>query len=151
MKKGFYLLALSFFVVACAEKVIKEPNNLIPIQKMEDILYDIAIINAAKNINSELLRKNNIGAMEYVYAKYGIDSVQFAESDIYYASIPSSYEAIYTKVLDKIKIEEKMADSIQKKHNDSITEAVKRSSKPPESNKWEIFRVSGYFFFKDIF
>ena len=135
MRKGFYLLALSFFVVACAEKVIKEPNNLIPINKMKDILYDIAIINAAKNINAELLRKNNIGVMEYVYAKYGIDSIQFADSDIYYASIPSTYEAIYTKVLDSIKIEEKTANENQKKHNDSITEAVKKSNKPPVLNK----------------
>ncbi|MCG2460678.1 DUF4296 domain-containing protein [Flavobacteriaceae bacterium F89] len=135
MKKGLYLLALLFFVVACAEKVIKEPNNLIPMDKMEDILYDIAITTAARNINAELLRKNNVEVMAYIYAKYGIDSIQFAESDIYYASIPSNYEAIYSKILDSIKIGEKIANELQKKHNDSITEAVKRANKPPVLKK----------------
>ncbi len=135
MKKGIYLLALLFFVIACAEKVIKKPNNLLPMAKMEHILYDIAILTAAKNINAELLRKNNIEVMEYIYAKYGVDSIQFAESDIYYASIPSSYEAIYTKILDSIKIGEKIASDLQKEHNDSITEAVRKTNKPPVLDK----------------
>lgn len=135
MGKGVYYLILFCLLLACAEKVIKKPANLIPMAKMEHILYDIAIITAAKNINAELLRKNNVGTMEYVYAKYGVDSIQFAESDIYYASIPSNYEAIYTKILDSIKVGEKIAGDLQKEHNDSITEAVKKANKPPVLDK----------------
>jgi hypothetical protein len=135
MKKGLYLLVMVFIVTSCAEKVIKEPDNLIPKDKMEHILYDIAIINAAKNIDAQVLRKNNIEAMEYVYTKYGIDSIQFVESDIYYASIPSNYEAIYSKILDSIKMGKKIAEDLQEKYNDSINEAVKKTNKPPVLEK----------------
>lgn len=135
MKKGLYLLVIIFVVASCAEKVIKEPKNLIPLDKMEHILYDIAIINAAKNIDAQILRKNNVEAMEYVYTKYGIDSIQFVESDIYYASIPSDYEAMYSKILDSLKTGKKIAEDLQKAYNDSITEAVKKTSKPPVLDK----------------
>ena len=135
MKKGLYLLIVIFAVTACAEKVVKEPKNLIPIDKMEQILYDIAIINAAKNIDVQVLRKNSIEAMEYIYAKYGVDSIQFVESDIYYASIPSDYEAMYSRILDSVKIRKEIADELQKKYNDSIAEAAKKTNKPPVLDK----------------
>jgi|SRR5690606_20904362 len=135
MKNRLYLLIVTFAVVSCAEKVVKEPENLIPIDKMEQILYDIAIINAAKNIDVQVLRKNSIEAMEYIYAKYGVDSIQFVESDIYYASIPSDYEAMYSRILDSVKIRKEIADELQKKYNDSIAEAAKKTNKPPVLDK----------------
>ena len=43
--------------------------------------------------------------MPYLFEKYGVDSLQFVESDRYYASIPVMYEEIYLEV--KAELEKK--------------------------------------------
>ena len=45
----------------------------------------------------------------YIYIKYGIDSLQLAESDHYYAKFPRIYHKIYSNVLTRIN---KMKDSL---------------------------------------
>ena len=117
IKLTFVLLGFVFF--ACAEKLIEEPENLIPKEKMVEILNDLAIVNAAKITNVQVLRTNNIEPMEYIFTKYGIDSLQFVESDRYYASIPKEHEEIYTLVVAKLE-KEKERLSEEKKVRDSL-------------------------------
>tara|TARA_R110002051_G_scaffold207578_1_gene273341 strand:+ start:1627 stop:1989 length:363 start_codon:yes stop_codon:yes gene_type:complete len=104
------------------EKIIKEPENLISKDKMTAIFYDLAIVTAAKNTNNEILKNNNIEAMEYIYSKHKIDSLQFVESDLYYASNPIVYKEIYENVEKRLKAEtKKMEDAkIEKRKMDSI-------------------------------
>jgi hypothetical protein len=87
----FYVLLLFLVLASCGEKVIEAPNDLIEKGKMADILYDLALINAAKSTNPGILEEGGIEPMEFLYKKYGVDSVQFVKSDIYYASIPLEY------------------------------------------------------------
>ena len=96
--KYIYCFIIISLLVSCAEKLIKEPDNLIDEGKMENILYDLAIMNAANNVNKEILKKNNIKVMDYLYAKYKIDSLQFVQNNEYYAAIPLKYEKIYKNV-----------------------------------------------------
>ncbi len=50
MMRKIFLLILTFSALfSCGEEVIEKPINLIPKEKMIDILYDLAIINAAKS------------------------------------------------------------------------------------------------------
>tara|TARA_R110000868_G_scaffold325809_2_gene586671 strand:+ start:3132 stop:3545 length:414 start_codon:yes stop_codon:yes gene_type:complete len=122
MNRIIAFIFLLLLVSSCVEKIIKEPENLISKDKMTAIFYDLAIVTAAKNTNNEILEKNNIEAMNYIYTKHGIDSLQFIESDLYYASIPLVYKEIYENVEKKLKAEMKVMEDakIEKRKLDSI-------------------------------
>ena len=106
MKKLLFLLVF-LMVVSCAEKVVEEPENLIPKEKMIDILHDLAILNATKTTVGAKLDESGIDVMEFLYKKYQIDSTQFSESDLYYASLPLEYQSIYTEVETKLDMQQK--------------------------------------------
>jgi hypothetical protein len=104
-------------LLGCAEKQLDKPKNLLSKEEMVDILFDISALNAIDGTYPNVLDRNDLSVMEYVYQKYSIDSVQFASSDLYYASIPVTYEAIYQA------LEERMGQK-----RDSINEALKSSN-----------------------
>lgn len=118
MNRIVLLIALLLFF-SCAEKLIERPENLIPKEKMMDILRDLAILNAGRTTNVSILHNNEIEPMPYLYAKYGIDSTQFSDSDRYYASIPEEYEDIYKNVEARLEKEKEEIVAL-KKVNDSI-------------------------------
>jgi hypothetical protein len=113
-------ILMLLLLLSCAEEVIQKPDNLIPTKKMTHILYDIAIINAAKNTNPWILKENNVETMDYIYGKYGIDSSQFVLSDTYYASRPLEYEAIYKKVDARLAKERDSLEERRRMESDSI-------------------------------
>jgi len=118
---------------SCNEKVVEKPENLIPEDKMVTILYDISLLNAGKIINESILNEYDIEPMGYIYTKYGIDSVQFVKSDTYYASMPTVYETIYTKVKDRLEKDEKFFEDERQQKQDSLMEAKEKSN--PELKK----------------
>ncbi len=105
--------------LSCSEAVIKKPENLIPKDTMASILYDLAIIQAARTTNPKILEENQIEPMEYLYEKYRIDSVQFVQSDTYYASRPQEYEALYKIVESRLEREKEVLEEVRKQSNDS--------------------------------
>ncbi len=131
MKKVATLIGFCF-LLSCGEKLIEEPANLIPRDKMVLILKDMSILNAAKGINIGMLKDNGIDPTNYVFNKYEIDSAQFVESNRYYASLPLEYEAIYTEI-DEIIEKEKTEIMELKKISDSLNLLERQSKK--EANK----------------
>lgn len=101
---------------------------------MADILFDLAVINAVKSTDIAILRDNNIDPTEYVFTKYGIDSIQFVESDRYYASNPSEYKAIYESVESKLEKEKKLLEDA-KKISDSIKTAEFKQEKAKKKSQ----------------
>lgn len=125
MKRSIlFILAILFF--SCNEKVVEEPENLIPKEKMVIILHDLALLNATKSSYKAVLDLNEIKIMDFLYQQHGIDSVQFAQSDLYYASMPLEYQSIYEKV--GALLEKKAADLEQtaQKRSDSTRKAQER-------------------------
>jgi len=109
--KTLYSFLLIIVLLACNENLVDKPDNLIPEDKMVAVLTDLAIVNAAKSTNISVLHDNNIEPMEYIYNKYDIDSLQFVESDFYYASLPKgAYERIYKKVEAKLEKETEVVE-----------------------------------------
>lgn len=106
-------------LAGCNENLLEKPDNLISEDKMVEVLKDLAIVNAAKTTNIAVLQDNDIEPMDYIYEKHGIDSVQFVESDRYYASLPKKYEQIYKKVESRLEKETKKIEE-EKKVNDSL-------------------------------
>ena len=119
MKRVIAAFCLIVFL-SCNEKTIEKPKDLIPRDQMVEIIYDLAIINAAKKTNSNYLVDNNIEAMPFIYKRYGIDSLQFVKSDIYYASVPAEYEAMYKIVEARIEQEKSVYDNQKTKVSDSV-------------------------------
>lgn len=120
-------LALLLFVllfVSCGEELIDPPENLIPKAKMTEILYDLSLMDAIESNYPRALERNDILVMELIYEKYGIDSTQFVQSDLYYASKPDQYEEIYQALHDRLN-----------KERDSITEAMQEKQAPAEAGE----------------
>lgn len=108
------LVVIAFcFLISCNKKLIEKPETLILNDKMVQILYDLAILNAAQNTSPALLAEKDIKTMNFVYTKYGIDSIQFAQSDLYYASRPAEYEALYKEVLALLEKDEKRIEDMR--------------------------------------
>jgi len=134
MKRIFSLL-IFLLIFSCAEKLIENPDGLIPEEKMIDILNDVAILNAAQTTNGSKLEANGIESMKFIFKKHNIDSAQFVLSDRYYASRPVEYESIYSKVAQRLELEGKrlkdaklLKDSLKQLERDSIINKKFKSS-----------------------
>lgn len=103
----------------------KKPKNLISKAKMSDILEDVYILNAAKGTNRKILEENGVDPEKYIYQKYGIDSIQFAESNEYYAFDVKAYEEIVDTVRARLEISKEI-------YNDQMT--IKETSTSEEDS-----------------
>ena len=121
MRKIFLLIAF-IILFSCGEEVIDMPVNLISKEKMIDILYDMAIINAAKINAPQVMEDRNFAPMQYIYNKYEIDSIQFVSSDLYYASKPLEYEDIYEKLEERIKKEKERFEKQNEEDKDGLNQ-----------------------------
>lgn len=104
----FTILVLITTLVSCTKDGIKKPDNLIEQNKMVDILYDISLLSAIKNQNSNPRDSLNINSNKYIFTKYKIDSLQFVNSNLYYAANYKTYKIMYDQIkarLDKNKSE----------------------------------------------
>ncbi|WP_036380332.1 DUF4296 domain-containing protein [Muricauda sp. MAR_2010_75] len=122
MKKTV-LFFFGMLFLSCGEKVVEEPENLIPKDKMTNILCDLALLNSTQSAFSSAFDKTGIDIMEFLYEKYDIDSTQFAQSDLYYASIPLEYQSIYEDVDARIEKRKNAIEATTKRRNDSIRDA----------------------------
>lgn len=102
--KLFYTFILMLFLFACKENVnYKKPENLISKSQMTDILFDMHLVVGTSNVKNLNLEKNR-NYMSLVYEKYGVDSIQFAESNLYYTAEIQEYEEIFEEVERRMKI-----------------------------------------------
>ena len=126
MKKLLFLILGTVMITSCVEKIIEKPDDLIPREKMTQMLYDLAILNAAKSINSYILEKHFDSPTNFLFEQYGVDSLQFVQSDIYYASQPLVYEAIYKEVAARLEKEKSKVEEVRKIANDSIASRARQ-------------------------
>lgn len=90
----------------------KKPDNLIPEDKMVEIMYDVFLLNSAKGVNKIKLEENGVLPEKYIFEKYQIDSLQFANSNNYYAYETKTYESILNRIKDKIEIYRKEYEAL---------------------------------------
>lgn len=122
-----YSIILFLILISCGEKVIEEPENLIPKEKMVDMLYDLSLINAAKGTNPRILEENKVEPTEFLFDKHGVDSLQFVKSDMYYASIPVEYQYIYESVAARLEKDKKDMEEERKRKNDSTSQLSRKN------------------------
>ncbi len=105
-------LVLTLLLWACQDvKRPEKPDNLIPKDKMVDILTDVYLNNAAKSINNRLLRRKGFKLDSLIYQKYEIDSLQFVRSHAYYNADLNTYNEIFREIEQRLDRMLKKADS----------------------------------------
>lgn len=97
-----FIFAILLLASGCGDDAIKKPDNLIEKEKMVDIIYDLSIVEAIRSQRPSVFEKNNVNPNTYIYKKYGIDSLQFAKSNEYYASDIKGYKKIYEEVSKRL-------------------------------------------------
>lgn len=134
MKRFAVCISLIILFASCTVKnEIKKPEKLIEKDVMENILYDLALLQALKGYSPQELQKNHVNPKSYIYQKYKIDSIQFVENNKYYSSDIEEYKLMYDRIITRIDKEKKDVDSKInkdfKKKQQRITDSLKRASK----------------------
>jgi len=109
----------SFFIVlillvGCKNELVKEPKRLIEREKMVDIMYDLSLLEGMKAQNPALMDSIKYTSNQYIYKKYKIDSIQFAQSNIYYAADYKEYEKMYNQIKTRLDKEKNQVNSLIK-------------------------------------
>ena len=127
----FYLIFFIGCLVSCQDvQKPEKPANLISQEIMVDILTDVYISNAARNVNNKLLRNLNIKLDSVIYSKYRVDSLQFALSNNYYSSNLDIYRNLLVKAQEKLMLLQIEKDSMYRAatKQDSIINSLKREA-----------------------
>ena len=137
MKYIFTIFIIVGFL-SCQEVIRPEmPENLIPEDKMVEVLTEVYLINAARSFDNRTIIDNKMKLDSFVYNKFEIDSTQFVNSNAYYTANLNTYNKLFVKVEERMKkiktevdslvlvrVQEKEAqrikDSITGVENDSI-------------------------------
>jgi hypothetical protein len=151
MKRLIYILICVFFSCNSAVENPKKPENLISEEKMVDIMYDVFLLNSAKGVNKKLLENNGVFPEQYVFEKHKIDSIQFANSNNYYAYDTKTYESILNRIKEKIDLKKKEYEALEKveeaeriRKADSIKEVrAKERDSLVKNNKIELIKPKG--------
>lgn len=119
MKKFLYGI-LFCGIVGCSNQVIEKPEKFISQDKMEEILYEISILNAAKNVDYQVFEKKIVAVDKIIYQDNNIDSLQLVQNIIYYASLPDVLHQMISRIDNRIKKEDSLL-IIQQKKQDSLS------------------------------
>ena len=158
MKKITSFFIILIILVGCKKELVKEPKRLIEREKMVNIMYDLSLLEAMKVENPVLMDSFKYNSNQYIYKKYKIDSVQFAQSNIYYAADYKEYEKMYNQIKARLDKEKTKVNSLMKaeakkemlnakklkklkvkKEADSIKKAKLKTAKESDSLKKRLF------------
>ncbi len=96
-------LLLILLMLSCKDRMaVEPPSDLIPEARMEEILYELTLLQALGNSDKVLTGNLAPNRETYIYKKFEIDSLQFVNSHIYYASKPVVFQRMYERIQAKI-------------------------------------------------
>lgn len=101
----------------------ERPKDLIPEDKMVEVLIDVHLFNAAKNVNRLPLQQTGMTPNQFIYEKHNIDSLQFEKSNAFYGADINAYERIHAGVKEFLDNKKREIDTLiarEKRKQDSI-------------------------------
>lgn len=119
------ILLLVFFGSCQDVERTKKPGNLIPEDKMVDVLTEISLVHGARSYNKQMLEQTGLKPEEYIWRKFNIDSAQFAQSNDYYTRNYQQYQRIYERVKVRLENLKMTYDSLreeEERRRDSLLE-----------------------------
>jgi len=131
VKKILLFLVVLSMLFSCKKELVKSPNRLIEKDKMINIMYDLALLEAIKMQNPNSLDSFKINSNEYIFKKYTIDSIQFSQNNMYYAADYKEYKKMFEIIKlrfenDKISVEKLIKD---KKKKEDLLKKQKQKQK----------------------
>ncbi|HJS01784.1 MAG TPA: DUF4296 domain-containing protein [Flavobacterium sp.] len=128
MKKAVIFLGIIMLFFSCKDEAVKEPDSLIDKETMQNIIYDLALLDAIKYNEPTTTENYKVNPKEFIYRKYKVDSLQFAQNNAYYASNFEEYKSIYDEVVKRMEGKKTVLDSLVKIEvkRDSLVEAKKK-------------------------
>jgi hypothetical protein len=130
MKKGILFFALLVSFVGCRkEETVKTPKKLIDKAVMVNVFYDLALLEASKYQMMSKTEYQKISPKEFIFKKYKIDSAQFSQSNIYYASSIEEYKAMFEQVQKRLQANSDKMDTIIKRKQEKLKLNSKTHSK----------------------
>lgn len=130
MKKIILILAVLALFISCKEEVVQKPERLIEKDVMIDVMYDLAVLEAIKYQNPVSLDTFKINPRDFIYKKYKIDSLQFAKSNVYYASDYEDYKLMFEQITKRLDASKKSADSLVNLEKKKKKPVLQNNKKP---------------------
>jgi len=111
--KNFLVFILSLSLWSCQDvKRPEKPENLIPEEEMVAVLTEVYLINAARSFDNRTILDKQVKLDSFIYIKFNIDSLQFAQSNAYYTANLNNYNSLFQKVEERMSLLKTSVDSI---------------------------------------
>jgi len=130
MKNFIVIVLVLFLSISCKKQLVKQPAKLIEREKMVDIMYDLSLLEAMRYQKPLSLDSINSDPTNFILQKYKVDSLQFAQNNMYYASDYESYKDMFDEVNKRLAKNQRAADSLAK--IDEKKAAKENKNKPKE-------------------
>lgn len=114
MKNWIVIVLVLFLSVSCKKELVKQPAKLIEKEKMIDIMYDLSLLEAMKYQNPASIDSSETNPTKFILKKYKVDSLQFAQSNMYYAADYDNYKDMFDQIGKRLAVEQRAVDSIVK-------------------------------------
>ena len=115
MKKEIILMLL--LLLSCVNVEEAPPENLIGEEKMADLIFELAVLDAAKGFVPKDQKERIELDADSFYMFHEIDSTQFTSSNAYYAKHPKAYLRIVSMAKTKL---EKFNKNIEDNENEML-------------------------------
>ncbi|MCP2027986.1 hypothetical protein L1276_003154 [Flavobacterium sp. HSC-32F16] len=135
MKNCLVILLVLFLSVSCKKEVVKQPAKLIEKDKMIDIMYDLSLLEAMKYQHPQLIDSTETNPTKFILKKYKVDSLQFAQNNMYYAADYENYKDMFDEVGKRLAKVQRATDSIV------VIEDKKAKKKKKEISKDSIKKI----------
>ncbi|WP_289663439.1 DUF4296 domain-containing protein [Flavobacterium panacagri] len=129
MKNFIVIILILFLSISCKKELVKEPAKLIEKGKMIDIMYDLSLLEAMRYQKPLSLDSIDTDATKFILKKYKVDSLQFAQNNMYYASDYETYKDMFDEVNKRIAVNQRAADSLAKIDEKKAAKANKNKIK----------------------
>jgi hypothetical protein len=102
--KHFLLILTVSLLFSCSGKKVSIPSDVIQIKQMEDIMTDVQIAEAAKQIANatDQTHRSINDYYDSIFINHHITKDQFERSFNFYKSHPELMEEIYTEVINRL-------------------------------------------------
>ena len=140
MKNFIVIILVIFLSISCKKDVVKQPAKLIEKDKMIDIMYDLSLLEAMRYQKPLSLDSIENDPTKFILKKYKVDSLQFAQNNMYYASDYENYKDMFDQVNKRISVNQRAADSLAKIDEKKATKEIKK--KAQEVSKDSVKKVT---------
>jgi len=129
MKNFVFIILVLFLSVSCKKELVKKPAKLIEKEKMMNIIYDLTLLEAIKYQQPLSLDSVESNPKKFIFKKYKVDSLQFAKSNIYYASDYDGYKEMFDQINARLEKEKKSNELKLKAEEKKAAKAIKNKPK----------------------